>query len=63
MKMLKSAEYAALWHVSSKEVNRLCNTGRVPDAKYEIINGRIYWMIPEGTPKPEPMKPGKKPSK
>jgi hypothetical protein len=55
--------FAALWKISGKEVNRLCRAGRVPGAQYEIIKGRVYWMIPEGTQKPEPQRSGPKPSK
>jgi hypothetical protein len=49
------------WGITTRAVRALCERGRVPGARQEIVNGRATWLIPP-QPHPEKQKPGKKKS-
>jgi hypothetical protein len=50
---------AAAWGLSEGRACALLRAGRVPDARQRIIRGHVEWQVPEGTPKPEELPPGR----
>ena len=57
---VKAEDMAARWNVSVRQVQLLCQNGKIKDAsKFGNV-----WAIPENTPKPTrsgKIKPGRKP--
>jgi hypothetical protein len=54
---MTASQAAAKWGITARRVQILCQQGRVPGAKQEVINGRNTWVMPEQGP-PEKLKPG-----
>ena len=46
--LMTTSEAAKLWGITTRRVQVLCDTGKVPGA---VRMGRT-WIIPRGTPKP-----------
>ncbi len=57
---MTAQQAAERWGIKVRRVQVLCQQGRVPGAKQEIIDGRCTWTMPEQD-KPEELKPGVKP--
>jgi hypothetical protein len=51
------AQAAKAWGVSEVQAGNFCRSGRVPGA---IKRTEKAWSLPEGTPKPEALKRGRK---
>jgi hypothetical protein len=56
---MTASQAAALWGITSQRIRLLCQQGRIPGAKQEVIDGRNTWTFPEQEP-PDKIKPGKK---
>jgi hypothetical protein len=60
---MTTAEAAALWGISESRVKILLKAKRIPGAYRDISAPNADWVIPDGTPKPEPGRPGRPPRK
>lgn len=49
MDLITTKEAAAIWGITIRRVQVLCDNRRIPDAAFKL--GDI-WVIPKGTPKP-----------
>lgn len=64
-KYLKPDQIAREWGVSRQQVSKWLNARRIPGARRTTDgNGNtLRWWIPADAIKPEPLPPGRKPSK
>jgi predicted site-specific integrase-resolvase len=60
---MKASAFAKSLGISPQRVRVWCNTGRIPRAYQEVVNGVNTWFVPDDAVSPEKLKPGIKPGK
>lgn len=50
MEYLSAKEIAKKWNITTRQVQKLCATGRIPEAK-RLGDGKV-WLVPDNAKKP-----------